>query len=278
MSLATILLHLDASPHCAARIELAASIARSQQAHLVGLAASTSAHLPLGYGSRTTGPIANQIRDALRAEAKSACEAFERELGRFDAISYESRLVDDDPVTATMLSARYSDLVIVGQTDRSDEVTRTEDDFVERVLVATGRPTLIVPHSGRFASCGTNVMIAWDASRTAARAVSDALPLLTRARNVEVVVVNAKELQGAHGAEPGADVALWLSRHGVKVTVHQDVSKIDIGNTLLSRAADRSADLLVMGGYGHSKFRELIMGGATRSILTQMTLPVLMSH
>lgn len=278
MSLATILLHLDSSPHCATRIELAASLARSHQAHLIGLAAATSTHLPLGYGSRTTGPIARQIGETLKVEAREACEAFERELKRFDSVSFESRLVDADPVSAMLQSARYSDLVILGQTDRSDEVTRTEDDFVERVLVESGRPTLVVPYAGKFPNCGSNAMIAWDASRTAARAVSDALPLLQRAANVEVVVVNPKSLGGTHGAEPGADVALWLSRHKVKVTVHQDVSKIDIGNTLLSRAADRGADLLVMGGYGHSKFRELIMGGATRSILSQMTLPVFMSH
>ena len=122
-------------------------------------------------------------------------------------------------------------------------------------------------------------MIAWDAGREAARAVSDALPLLKRAKAVEVAVFNAERRRREHGEQPGADVSLFLSRHGVKVTVaQQSGADFEVGAQVLSRAADTSADLIVMGAYGHSRVRELVLGGVTRTILESMTVPVLMSH
>ena len=112
----------------------------------------------------------------------------------------------------------------------------------------------------------------------ATRAVTNALPLLTRARHVTLVVFNVSRFNGAHGQEPGADIALYLARHGVKVSVSSQFTELDIGNALLSLAADKGADLLVMGSYGHTRFREVLLGGVTQTILKTMTLPVLMSH
>jgi nucleotide-binding universal stress UspA family protein len=123
------------------------------------------------------------------------------------------------------------------------------------------------------------VVVAWDASREAARAVSDALPILEKASSVTVVTVNPRERDYGHGDVPGADIAVYLARHGVKVDVQRiDARDIDVGNMLLSHVANDSADLLVMGAYGHSRLREVVLGGATRTILGEMTVPVLMSH
>ena len=122
-------------------------------------------------------------------------------------------------------------------------------------------------------------MLAWDAGREAARAVSDAMPFLERAEQVTVMAVNPSSGEGDHGEEPGADIALHLARHGVKAEVHQTESPdISVGDELLSRIADDGSDMLVMGAYGHTRLRELVLGGVTRSILEQMTVPVLMSH
>jgi len=122
-------------------------------------------------------------------------------------------------------------------------------------------------------------MIAWDAGRESARAVSDALPLLKRAKAVEVAVFNPERRRRDHGEQPGADVSLYLARHGVKVTVaQQSGADFEVGAQVLSRAADTAADLIVMGAYGHSRVRELVLGGVTRTILESMTVPVLMSH
>jgi nucleotide-binding universal stress UspA family protein len=123
------------------------------------------------------------------------------------------------------------------------------------------------------------VLIGWNASREATRAVSDAMPLLSAADVVTVLTIDAREGPDAHGELPGADISLHLTRHGVKAEIERTVSAgIPVGDVLLSRAADLGADLLVIGAYGHSRVRELLLGGATRSILHSMTLPVLMSH
>jgi nucleotide-binding universal stress UspA family protein len=122
-------------------------------------------------------------------------------------------------------------------------------------------------------------MLCWNASRESARAASDALPLLRGADKVIVLSVDPKPSNNGHGAEPGADVATWLTRHGVKVTVQRDVAAdSDVGSVILSRAADHDVDLIVMGLYGHSRLREVILGGASRTLLASMTVPVLMAH
>jgi nucleotide-binding universal stress UspA family protein len=136
-----------------------------------------------------------------------------------------------------------------------------------------------VPYTGRFAVSAKRVLIAWDAGREAARAVSDALPILKRAQAVEVAVFDPEREPVNHGEQPGADIGLYLARHGVKVSVaRQSGAGFEVGAQILSRAADTSADLIVMGAYGHSRVRELVLGGVTRTILGAMTVPVLMSH
>jgi nucleotide-binding universal stress UspA family protein len=138
---------------------------------------------------------------------------------------------------------------------------------------------LVVPHDWAPRALGERVLIAWDASREAARAVSDALPLLQRAASVLVVSVNPKSTPLGHGELPGADMALHLARHNIHVEVQSvETDRMDVADALLSFAADRGCDLLVMGAYAHSRVRELVLGGATRTILKSMTLPVLMAH
>ncbi|ARJ65285.1 hypothetical protein WV31_06290 [Magnetospirillum sp. ME-1] len=167
------------------------------------------------------------------------------------------------------LHARYADLTIVGQASpgASDHVTET--------LMSVGRPILAVPRHGRYPKVGQRVLVAWNASREATRAVFDSLPLLAGAANVTVMTMDAKD----DDRVPGADIGLALARHGIKVeVVHSTLGDIDAGNALLSRAADQGADLLVMGAFGHSPLREKMLGGATRHILDHMTVPVLLSH
>jgi nucleotide-binding universal stress UspA family protein len=138
---------------------------------------------------------------------------------------------------------------------------------------------LLVPYAGRFPAVGRKVLIAWNAGREAARAVVDALPLLARASTVHVVSFNPEKGGADHGAVPGADIAQFLVRHGIKVVVHrQNNGGVDVGNQILSRAADLEIDLIVMGAYGHARMREMVLGGVTRTLLETMTVPVLMSH
>lgn len=221
-----------------------------------------------------------EIIEAQRGVAANELARAEAELNQQASAAglrnVEWRSAIDDPVDAMTLHARYADLVVVGQTDPSGNL-QVAADFPERLVLAAGRPVLILPYVGRFATIGKRILIAWKPSREATRAVTDAIPFLQRADNVHVMAMNPKA--GEYGTVPGADIGLYLARHGVRVEVKMDYgAEVDVGNELLSRAADLGADLIVMGGYGHSRLKELVLGGATRTILESMTVPVLMSH
>jgi nucleotide-binding universal stress UspA family protein len=150
---------------------------------------------------------------------------------------------------------------------------------LEAALIDSGRPVLAIPYAGNFESIGQRVLVGWNASREASRAVHDALPLLAKAESTCVFLANPKRGLAAHGEEPGADIARHLARHGLKVEVAKTVAD-DVADSalLLNHASDMGADLLVMGAYGHSRLREFILGGVTRSLLREMTVPVLLSH
>jgi len=273
MSYKTILVHLDDRPRRAERLQLAFALAARFDAHLVALFALEAARLP-SYALAEAGDVVRKIESRHRSEAARAAENEFRQAERRAAAKAEWRMSMDDALAAVRVSARYADLVIAGQPEPEEPLQKV---FAGDLLLSAGRPVLFVPYAGRFPDAGKRVLIAWNASREAARAVTDALPLLERAQSVEVVAFDPEG--GDHGEIAGADIALYLARHGVKATAaRQFAPDVEIGAQILSCAADVSADLIVMGGYGHSRLRELALGGATRSLLEAMTVPVLMAH
>lgn len=272
MSYKTILVHLDETPRCAEGLQLASTLAARFDAHLVGLFALGAARIP-SYALAEAGPLVREIEERRRGEAARRAEQEFRKAERRGGGKSEWRLSTQDAAASVRLSARYADLVVLGQPQPNEDLARS---VVEEVILTAGRPALMVPYAGRFADAGKRVLIAWNASSEAARAVTDALPMLAKADAVEVVAFGQG---GDHGEVPGADLALFLARHGVKATAaRQDARGVDVGNQILSRAADVNADLIIMGAYGHSRWRELALGGATRSVLDAMTVPVLMAH
>ncbi len=170
---------------------------------------------------------------------------------------------------------RRFDLIIVGQPNRQKSLP---DEVVdEGVLFESGRPVIFVPFIHKGGVTLDRIMVCWDGSRTAARAIADAMPILKKAKQVEVVIISDKP--GKADEVPGADLGQHLARHGLKIDVKRITSPdTDVPSTILSYAADSSADMIVMGGYGHSRLREFVLGGATRGMLEAMTVPVLMSH
>ena len=215
------------------------------------------------------------MRVDMLAEAERSYAECRRRTG-FDRIEWRASEIDALSVVA--LHARYADLVVIGQ-QNSEWPTGVHKDFERSLPAASGRPVLVVPYAYERRPVGRHVLVAWNASREAARAVNDALPLLKRASQVHVVIFDRTAAGAAHGEEPGADIALFLTRHGVKVIVSRyDAPDADIGSQLLSRAFDLSADLIVMGAWGHSRLREFMLGGVTRTLFESMTVPVLMSH
>ncbi|MGH8806773.1 MAG: universal stress protein [Noviherbaspirillum sp.] len=279
MSYKTILVHVSEVRQAEACINIAASIASAEKAHLIGVAVTgVSRFLYQIAESNPSDAVVVPHIEAMRKQADNALVKFDDAMRQRGLDSFERRLLDDDLASGVTQHARCCDLVVLPQYDPEGMPAVVAADLPAYVLMNSGCPVLVVPHAGAPAKVGERVLVAWNAGLEALRAVRDALPILKRAAVVEIAVFNAAARTDVYGEEPGADLALYLARHDVKVNVIQQTTEIDIGDALLSLAADLTSDLLVMGCYGHSRFREILLGGATRTVLDSMTVPVLMSH
>ncbi|HZW13392.1 MAG TPA: universal stress protein [Noviherbaspirillum sp.] len=279
MTYKTILVHVDDAANVEARIELAANLAKAEDAHLIGTAMTGVSRFLFETMSADAGTAGiAPFLDTIRQRTERQLTPFENIARRAGVGSFEKRMTDDEAAGGLSLQARYSDLVIVGQYDPEGNAPSTYADLPEYVTINGGSPVLIVPYTGAFKDTGERALIAWDASMEATKAVHSAIPLLRRAKNVDVVVFNARKDAGVHGEQPGADIGLYLARHNIKVNVIDQSTEVDVGNALLSLAANQNSDLLVMGCYGHSRFREVLLGGPTRTVLQTMTIPVLTAH
>jgi nucleotide-binding universal stress UspA family protein len=277
MSYKTVLLQLDDGKACGERTQVAINLAQAFDAHLIGFYSVDP--YPIPRYLRGLGDAYEVWRKRLLRENREKAEAAFRERIAQARLRAEWRCAEDDVLPAFQMQARYADLIIVGQSNPEPGGRCVPADFPELLCLSVGRPVMVIPYAGTFRTIGERVLVAWNASREATRAVADALPFLTRATHVTVLAINPQKGGTEHGDVPGADVAWYLARHGVKAEATQTYSgEVDAGNLLLSRAADYSADLLVMGAYGHSRVKEMVLGGVTRTILHDMTLPVLMAH
>ncbi len=279
MSYKTVLVHVDQSRQAPMRVGVAADIARAQSAHLVGAAMTGISRYVFDSGAfNPNDPTFSHHLEHLRRYASEGLHTFEAVAKGIGVDEIEARVVDDDAAGGMALQARYADLTVIGQFDPSESVPGLMSNFPEHVILHSGRPVLVVPYAGSFSGKLRKAVIAWDGGMAASRAISGALPLLAAADAVDILVFNPEQDAEAHGEQPGADLALFLARHSVKANVHAHRSDIDTGNALLSAAADLDAELLVMGAYGHARFREVVLGGVTRTVLASMTVPVLMAH
>lgn len=257
--------------------DFAISVAGDFEAHLLGVAFVYDPIIP----GAVTGGIPPQFIEAQRTDnekaARTAIARFEHAAKRA-GVSHETLSVSASVSGAAERLGRLArrfDLAIVGQPER--EKSAPDEVVDEGVLFESGRPVIFVPYIQKAALKLDRVMVCWDCSRAATRAIADSLPFLLKAKKVEIVMVASKA--GKDGDIPGVDLGQHLARHGLKVEVKRITSPdIDVSSTILSYAADSNADLIVMGGYGHSRLREFILGGVTRGILESMTVPALMSH
>ncbi len=256
--------------------DYAASVAATFGAHIAGIAFLYEPVIP--DGSLGGVPI-----DLIELQREENSKAAKGAIGRFEAaakkagVSAETRILDATFGGAATLFARIArrfDIAVVGQAQREHGVS--EELMIEGALFESGRPVIVVPYIQKAGLTLERVLVCWDGGRTAARAIGDAMPLLERAKAVDLVIV-AEERK--NDEITGANMSEHLARHGIAVNVKR-IAKGDltIEDVILSYAADSGADFMVMGGYGHSRLREFILGGATRGILASMTVPVLMSH
>jgi nucleotide-binding universal stress UspA family protein len=273
-----LLVILDTSRSCGVRLDVATGLAARFGAHLTGLYTSPPPQVPAMIESQLT-PELVELQMRSLAEATAGVQALFRRRGEGPGFTSEWRLREGEAGEVATLHARYADVTIVGQPDPESDDLGTTSDLPERVALGAGRPVLVVPYAGTFAAVGQRVLVAWNAGREATRAVNDALPLLEGATKVTVLAINPRGGLHGHGEVPGADLALHLARHGVRAEASSIKSEdVDVGPLLLSQAADLGADLIVMGAYGHSRLREVVLGGATREIFRSMTVPVFLSH
>jgi len=210
-------------------------------------------------------------------EVRAAALQYVRKVSGYRKPSAANEHAFDEAVDAVVRWGRCSDLVVVGQTDTGAPIDGVAFDFPQQALLHAGPPVLVVPHAGMFATVGQNVLIAWKGTRESANAVRNALPLLRSAQRVTLVEVGDAPERVA-GDDSLMSAKAWLESHGVKVRAHRELALASVGDQLLSRAADIGADLIVCGGYGHSRLREWMLGGVTRHLLEHMTVPVLFSH
>jgi nucleotide-binding universal stress UspA family protein len=257
--------------------DYAVSVADTFGAHVVGIAFVFDPIVPISG----TGYIPAEVIDTQLADNQSAAKAA---IDRF-AASASRAGVSAEPLTLSASAAgagdqfgrlaRRFDLAIVGQVE--PETSAVEELIAESTLFQSGRPMIVVPYIQKAPLKLDRVMVCWDGGRQAARAIADAMPILEKAGKVEIVIV-ANE-RGKEDEIEGADMGQHLARHGLKVDVKRISSgNIDVADALLSHVADSGTDFIVMGGYGHSRLREFVLGGVTHSILRSMTAPVLLSH
>lgn len=273
-----IVVNLSVGEASDAGTEYAVSVAAAFQARLAGIG---FVYEPVVYGSPFEGATAGLI-DAERARRLHAAKTAVRKLeesARRNGISIETRLLEANFANAGDqfgVVARRFDLSIVTQAEPRKLVP--EEMIIESALFNSGRPVLVVPYIQKTGLKLDHVMVCWDGSRNAARATADAIPFLSRAKSVDVVMITNGE-RAKSDELPGADIAQHLARHGLNIEVKRITAvDTDVPNAILSYAADIGADFMVMGGYGHSRLREFVLGGATRGVLGSMTVPTLMSH
>ena len=273
-----ILVHVDHTEQGQRRLDAAIGLAVAHDAHLIGLCVVDYPRLP----NYVTAEIPDEIRrhqiEAVDAQAVRAETLFEERV-RLAGINGEWRRVTGAPVQIIALHGRYVDIVIVGQRDPAGESGIDDPTMPDQLILAVGRPVLVVPYVGQFPVIGERILVAWGASRLATRAVNDALPLMGGARQVIVLAVNPPKGAEGEGEIPSADICLHLARHGIKAEAqHVYADDVSVGDMLLSRAAEQGIDLIVTGAYGHARWREIVLGGVTRHMLKHMTVPTLMSH
>ena len=280
MSIKTILVSLNHTERNAAVLKVATALADKHDAHLIGLYVIPAVYVHPGISLHATTDVIEMGRKFFEQHADATEELFNATLerggfrGEWRKADGMSHLV----ATSVVEHGRQADLIVVSQGGLNSD-DGAEADFAERVILESGRPVIVVPNAGNFETVAENAVIGWNATRESARAAFEALPLLASGSKAHITWVDSELRNFDSAALPGAELATSYARHGVNVISEpMTAPDIDPADALLNRTSDVGADLLVMGAYGHSRLREFVFGGATRKILDQMTVPVLMSH
>lgn len=279
----TIVVHVDGSDEQEARLRAAARLAADFGAHLVGSASTGISWIDYALltGSMGAPMMPESDFNGVRETVQERLRQFEAALERLGVESRETRMIEDDVRYALLLESRYADLVVVSRDAESVPVPGLPArvrGLPEYVALHGARPVLVIPPAWPDQPFTRNAVVGWDGSVQAIRALTGALPLLAQAASVKLVLVNPDTMADLHGEEPGADMALHLARHGLKVEVVLERTRESTGDALLRLAREHDACLMVTGAFGHSRYRELVLGGVTRALLARCPVPLLTAH
>jgi nucleotide-binding universal stress UspA family protein len=279
MSYKTILVCLNDLERNQTLLDSAAGVARYFDAYLQGIYVVPAIEVYAGIGFE---PVIFEANRDLFMNAEKSVRAMFNSIIKDTGISGRIEVIDSTSpnITAHVIDhARRSDITIINQPSEDTSLSVVGRDFVERILLSTGRPTLVLPSKGKTSIAADLVIVGWSGKREAARAVFDSVPLLRSAKKVQLVWVDPEKEYPPPGSLPGAELATTLSRHGINTMIESiSTGGGEAGETLLTAVAESGAELLVMGAYGHSRLSEMILGGATRSVLKGMKCPVFFSH
>lgn len=277
--LKNILLHLDASPRSMVRLEVARQLAQRHEAAVTALYGVTSSFVEMPFAVAESSEASAIVLKLDADRRERALAQFTSALQTAGPTVSWSELGTEPVIWGFTQQALYADLLVLGQHEPGSPTARdVPADFIESVLIGSGKPALVLPYASDVTTIGQNILVAWSPSRESARALGSALPLLQAAQQVHVATWS-DEQSAPQAASERRQIEQYLASHGVKATLHwYGDGANNPGDRLLSLAADMGSDLLVMGCYGHSRARELVLGGATRTVLKTMTLPVLMAH
>lgn len=280
----TIVLHIDGGSQQDSRMRAAAMLANEHGAHLVGTAATGISYTDFALltGSMAAPvPVPVTDLDGLRDAALVRLQEFAAQAVRLGVASSEVRLIEDHASYGLLMQSRYADLVVLSQDPEHGHelgLPARVRGLPEHLALHGARPVLVIPDSWQGEPIPGTAVAGWDGSMQAIRAFEAALPLLQRASSVKLALINPDTLTGLHGEEPGADMALFLARHGVEVEVLVERTGATAGHALAALAKDCGAGLIVSGAYGHSRYREWVLGGVTRELLARAPVPLLIAH
>lgn len=277
MALKDILVHIDDTPYCDKRFKIAIQIAKQNEAGLTALFARAD---PALKGFEPNMKKRHQDHEALSEKRQTHFAKLADKAGvELTWLTAKLPSSADQVTNQVIQQTQQSDMIIVGQHDHKNSDGSVPEDMPELLVLETGRPVLIIPYAGDFKAVGKKVVVAWTPGRESVRALNDALPLMSTAKKVKVVAINPKKKAKKEIGVTAEQAAAHIARHGIKTESDQFSTRgVDEGNLILNALSDERADLLVMGAYGHHRFRELILGGVTQKVFENMTTPVLMSH
>ena len=279
MDFKNLLIHLDHSSGCQNRLQTTFDLARSFGAHITGLFVVADYIIPSYVEAQISVDVITEVTENALARAHVTLGEYQK-LAEEAGVSMDSHVLEGQLIPILREHSKYADLLVLGQ-DQPDDTDNTSYGLADALLFEGGCACLVVPHSGKLTAPGQRVLLTWNASRESARALREALPLLARAETV--VTLTSEPDDGNSGlarGHPHADeLARFLESHGI-AAISSGISDPDISATdaIIGQAAEMNADLVVMGGYGHARLREIILGGVTRDLLKQTTVPLLLAH